>query len=121
MPHARRGVKLEKPLDVFCGFNHDCRFDSHGEEGAKEENGSAPNLRVSETFAKNPGGECQRAGGTKELERLSERNTDLVDGHVVQDMCERNAANGRDDKNEINVPSRVKGSANFAKHTGERE
>jgi hypothetical protein len=114
-------VKLKRPLDILYGFNHDCRFDSHGEERAEEENGSAPNLRVSETFAKNPGGECQCAGGTKKLERLRERNTDLVDGHVVQDMCERNAANGRDNKNEVNVPSRMKRSANFAKHTGERE
>ena len=94
MPHARRGVKLKRPLDVFCGFNHDCRFDSHGEEGTEEENGSAPNLRVSETFAENPGRECQRAGGTKELERLCERDTDFVDGHIVQNMCERDAANG---------------------------
>src|SRR5438067_1639548 len=94
MPHARSGVKLKRPLDILYGFNHDCRFDSHGEEGTDEKNGSAPNLRVSKTFAKNPGGECQCASGAKELERLRERNTDLVDGHVVQDMCERNAANG---------------------------
>jgi len=86
-------VKLKRPLDILYGFNHDCRFDSHGEEGTDEKNGSAPNLRVSKTFAKNPGGECQCASGAKELERLRERNPDFMDGHVIQDMRERNAGN----------------------------
>src|SRR5437773_7665555 len=105
MPHARSGVKLKRSLDILYGFNHDCRFDSHCEEGTVEENGSAPNLRVSETLAKNPGGKCQRAGGTKELERLRERNPDLGDGNILRNMCERQGANGCDNKKEINVPS----------------
>jgi hypothetical protein len=113
--------EAEKALQIFGGFDCCRRFDSHGEECAKEENGGAPQLRVSETFPKNPGGERQRAGGTEQLERLRESNADLADGDVVQDMGKRNAAHRRDDKSEINMQSHVKRSVDLSERASKRE
>src|SRR6266581_6127370 len=104
--------EAEKALQIFGGFDC-CRwFDSHGKECAKEENGGAPQLRVSEALSINPGGERQRAGGTEQLEGLRECNADLTDGDVVQDMSKRNAAYCGDDKDQVNMQSHVKRSPN---------
>src|SRR6267378_2571355 len=80
----RGSVKFDRSasLEIFCGFNGDRRFRSHGEEGAKEQNGGAPQLGVGEAFAENPRGKCQRTGGTKELQSLRERDTNLPDCDV---------------------------------------
>src|SRR2546430_1448727 len=101
--------------DIFRGFCRGDGFGAHGEESAEKENGCAPKLSVTQAFAINPGGECECGGGTEKLERLGERNADLADRHVIQDVCERNAAHGRDDKNQVNVRSRIKRRGYLAK------
>jgi hypothetical protein len=76
--------EAEKALQIFGGFDCCRRFDSHSEECAKEENGGAPQLRVSETLSINPGGERQRASGAEQLERLGEATPILADGDVIK-------------------------------------
>ena len=76
---------------------------------------------MSETLSINPGGERQRPGRTKQLEGLRECNADLTDGDVVQDMGKCNAAYCGDDKDQVNVLSHMKRSANFSERASERE
>ena len=114
-------MKLKKPLEIFRRFDYRSRPDSHGQESADKQNGGAPNLSVSETFAVNPGGESHCTGGTEKLKRLGERYANLSDCYIVKDMRQRNAAHGGDDQNEVNVRSCVKRSANFSKRERERK
>src|ERR1700730_12459800 len=70
-------------LHILCRFGCGSRFHAHSEEGTEEQNGGAPQLRAGEAFAENPGGKCQRTGGTKELQSLRERDTNLPDCDVI--------------------------------------
>jgi hypothetical protein len=72
-------------------------FHPHGEERAQEQNSRAPKLSVGQPFVENPGGERHCAGGTKKLEGLSERDSDLVDCYVIQDMGKRDTGNSGND------------------------
>ena len=73
------------------------RFHSHGEERTQEQNSRAPKLSVSEPFVKDPSGERHRSGGTKQLEGLRERDSDLVYRHIIQNVGERNTGHSGND------------------------
>ena len=111
----------DNALNVFGDFCRCDRFGAHGEECAEKENGCAPKLSLAETFAINPSGECERGGGTEKLERLGERDADLSDCYVIEDVCEGNAAHRGNDKNEVNVRSRVNRCVDFAKGESKRK
>jgi len=110
-------------LDILCRFGCGSRFHAHSEEGAEEQNGGAPQLRVGEAFVKNPGGKGQRAGGTKELQSLRERDADFANRDVIQNVGERNAADRGNDENDVNVHASVKRSVDLSKgaHQGQEE
>jgi hypothetical protein len=72
-------------------------FHPHGEERAHEQNSRAPKLSVSEAFVENPGGERHRSGRTKKLKSLSERDSNLVDCYIIQNVGERDTGNSGND------------------------
>src|SRR4029077_3526583 len=86
---------------------------------AEEQNSRAPKLSVSEPFVENPGGERHGSGGTKKLEGLSERDSDLVDRHIIQNVGERDTGHSGNDQNHVHVRARVERRIDFAKREGE--
>src|ERR1700724_805213 len=70
-------------LHILCRFGCGSRFYAHSEEGNEEQKGGAPQLRPGGGLAENPGGKCPRTGGTKELQSLRERDTNLPDCDVI--------------------------------------
>src|SRR5437667_6813948 len=78
-------VKFDRgaALETFCGFNGDRRFRSHGQKGADEQNTGAEQLRMRKAFSENPCGKRQRTGGTKELQSLRKRDTNLSDCDII--------------------------------------
>ena len=76
---------------------------------------------VTEAFTVDPCGEPHRTRRTEKLEGLRQRDSDISDGYVVQDVCQGNAAYCGNDQNQIDVHFRVKRSANFPKYQRERK
>src|SRR5439155_25219601 len=94
---------------------------AHGQERAEEQNGRAPDLGMSETFAVNPRRKSHCAGRAEKLERLGKGHADLSDGHIVKDMRERDAAHGGDDQDQINLRPCMEWGAYFSKCNCERK
>ena len=90
-------------LQVLRGLGGGDWFDAHREKGAEKKKERAPKLRIGEALAKNPRGEGERAGGTKQLERLRECDADLLDSDVIQDVRQGDAAHGGNDEDEIHI------------------
>src|SRR6266496_1461160 len=82
--------------NIFRRFTRCDRFYAHGQECAQKQNSGAPKLSGNELFVENPGGESHRNGGTKKLKGLCQRDSDLVDRYIIQNMCERDAADSGD-------------------------
>src|SRR5204863_1522039 len=101
-------------VDVLGGFSCNRGFGAHGEEGAEEEDGRAPELGVGEAFVENPGGKCHCADGTEELECLGEGDPDLVNGDVIQNVREGDAAYRGNDEDKIDLRPDLKRCGNFS-------
>ena len=83
--------------NILRCFTRGDRFHSHGEERPQEQNSGTPKLGVSEPFVENPRGERHGSGGTKELEGLSDRDSDLEYRHIIQNVGERDTGNSGND------------------------
>lgn len=105
--------------NILRRFSGGDRFHSHGEERTQEQNSRAPKLSVSEPFVENPGGERHGHGGTNKLQRLSQRDSDLLDRDVIQNVGKRDADDSRKDENQVRLCTRMNRRTDFAKH--ERE
>ena len=67
----------------------------------------------------NPGGERDRHGGTNKLERLSQRDSDLLDRDVIQNVGKRDADDSRKDENQVHLCTRMNRRTDFAKRKRE--
>src|SRR5260370_4208600 len=98
--NLRTGARTTRQVigsDIFRRFARGNWFHPHSEERAHEQNSRAPKLSVGEPFVENPGGECHRGGWTKKLKSLSERDPNLVDCYIIQNVGERDTGNSGND------------------------
>ena len=68
-----------------------------------------------------PGGERERAKRAEKLKCLGEGDADFVNRDVIQNVRERDAGHGRDNKDEIYVRGHVKWRADFPENQGQRK
>ena len=70
-------------LDILCRFGCGDGLGAHREERTKKQDRGAEQLRIRKALAENPCGKCQRTGGTKELQSLRKRDTNLSDCDII--------------------------------------
>ena len=112
---------LDSRLKVFRRFGGGDGLGAHGEERADEQNCGAEQLGVGETFMKNDRGKTEGADGAKQLKRLSKSDADLVDGYVIQNVGKRDATDGGNDQDEIDLCIDVQRSSDSSKRKRERQ
>src|SRR5213595_1866205 len=88
-----------QPSNIFSCFCRGDELGAHCKEPTDKQNAGAPKLGVRESVAIEPGREGQRDRWAKELQALSERDSDLPDCYIVQNVGERNTGYCRDDQN----------------------
>ena len=81
----------------------------------------APELGGGQPLAKKQRGKPERAGRTKELQRLGKRDPHLPDRDVIQDMRQADAGHGGNDQDDVHVEPRPAAASDFPERQGERQ